>query len=181
MINSLERNINVSLLQKKSYLVHFVLRKSNAKGMASAQNRFKDPNFASTILSSPTMNTSLENEYTTPVPTSTTSPTSPNSVHGIFFDRLEYVEGLYKHTIPLVIEDESIKSEIKWICKSFIKPGSEHELNIPGHMVKKVLQSVQEDNVSDDIFDGCVYEVLDMLYQNTFKSFLQHFSTDSPV
>lgn len=60
------------------------------------------------------------------------------------------------------------------IYAKFINKNAEHELNIPGQLQIQIKNKIKQRFVTVTLFDPAIHEVLTMLYQNHFKSYVKH-------
>lgn len=65
------------------------------------------------------------------------------------------------------------------IYDKYITPNAPNELNIPGPLQTKIKNIINQGSLRITVFDVAINEVLNMLYQNCFKAFVQNHSINS--
>lgn len=68
---------------------------------------------------------------------------------------------------------ESMIDLMKSIFEKFIRPDSIYELNLTGNILPRIRKKFKGGVLDENIFEEVVSEVLRLLYQNTFKTFIK--------
>ncbi|KAK9766455.1 hypothetical protein K7432_004437 [Basidiobolus ranarum] len=66
-----------------------------------------------------------------------------------------------------------IKAELKSIYETFIQMDSDYQVNLKGETISEIERRIREDEYALDMLDQALTEVKLLMYQHTFKRFLQ--------